>query len=76
MDVYFRSKLEVSSLILTSFRQAMGEEGGGGVILPSPLPTSKQAPKHPNQIRVKIIFYISQKMESPVFFVPKLGKSE
>ena len=44
MGVYLRAKFEVSSIILTSFRQ--------GVIL-SPLPpTSKRTPKKPTQISV------------------------
>ena len=51
MEVYLRAKFEVSSIILTRFRQV-------GVILPSPpLPptpvTSKRTPKKPTQIRVK-----------------------
>ena len=45
MDVYLRAKFEVSSIILTGFRQ--------GVILLPP-PTSKRAPKKPTQIRVKV----------------------
>ena len=48
MGVYIRAKFEVSSMILTSFRQ--------GVIL-SP-PTSKRTPKKPTQIRVKRQFSI------------------
>ena len=46
MSVYLRAKFEVSSIILTSFRQ-------GGVILPPPPPTSKLIPKRSTQIRVK-----------------------
>ena len=48
MRVYLRAKFEVSSIILTSFRQ-----GGGGVILP-PLPPQPQTSKKSAQIRVKI----------------------
>ena len=48
MGVYLRTKFQVSSIILTIFRQ----EGGGRVILPLPYPTSKQTPKKPTQIRV------------------------
>ena len=44
MGVYLRAKFEVSSIILTSFRQ--------GVILP-PHSTSKRTPKKSTQIRVK-----------------------
>ena len=44
MGVYLRAKCEVSSIILTSFRQ--------GVTSHHP-PTSKQTPKKPTQIRVK-----------------------
>ena len=43
MGVYLRAKFEVSSIILTSFRQ------GGNF---TPLPTSKRTPKKPTQIRV------------------------
>ena len=43
MGVYLRAKFEVSSIILTSFRQ-------GVILLP---PTSKRTPKKPTQIRVK-----------------------
>ena len=46
MGVYLRAKFEVSSIILTSFKQ------GGGVILPPP-PTLKQTPKNLTKIRVK-----------------------
>ena len=49
MDVYLRAKFEVSSVILTSFRQV----GGGGGKLPPPLSTSKRTPKKPTEIRVK-----------------------
>ena len=45
MSVYLRTKFQVSSIILASFRQ-------GGVILPRPLPNSKRVPKKPTQIRV------------------------
>ena len=43
MCVYLHTKFQVSSKILTSFRQ--------GVILPPP--TLKRTPKEPTQIRVK-----------------------
>ena len=43
MCVYLHAKFEVSSIILTSFRQ--------GVILPPP--TSKRTPKKHTKIRVK-----------------------
>ena len=49
MVVYLHAKYEVSSIILTSFRQA------GGVILPLPPPTlstSKRTSKNPTQIMV------------------------
>ena len=52
MDVYLRAKFEVSSIILTSFRQ--------GVILP---PTSKRTPKKPTQIRVKSIVDLATMMK-------------
>ena len=42
MCVYLRAEIEISSIILTSFRQ--------GIILP---PTPKRTPKKPTQIRVK-----------------------
>ena len=48
MCVYVRAKFEVSSIILTSFRQ--------GVILPPPLPPQNaNPPKNPTQIRVKYV---------------------
>ena len=51
MCVYLRSKFQVSSIILTSFRQM-----GGGNFTPNPpthTPTLKRTPKKPTQIRVK-----------------------
>ena len=53
MGVYLRTNFQVSSIILTSFRQRkdMGRRGGGG-ILSSPT-TLKRAPKKPIQIRIK-----------------------
>ena len=67
MGVYLLAKFEVSSIILTSFRQ-----GGGGVILPPPSPTSKQTPKNPTQIRVKrtifgSIICLSQNVRKAIF---------
>ena len=47
MCVYFRTKLQVSSVILTSFSQ------GGEYFYPSPPPQKKQTPKKPTLIRVK-----------------------
>ena len=44
MGVYLHAKFEVSSIILTGFRQ------GGNF---TPPPTSKRTPKKPTQIRVK-----------------------
>ena len=44
MSVYLRAKFEVSSILLTSFRQ--------GLILPPPTHL-KTNPKKPTQIRVK-----------------------
>ena len=49
MDVYLRDKFEVSSVILTSFRQV----GGGGGKLPPPLSSSKRTPKEPTESKVK-----------------------
>ena len=49
MGVYLPDKFEVSSIILTGFRQ--------GVILPPPPPpTSKRTPKKSTQIRVNTLF--------------------
>ena len=45
MGVYLRTKFEVSSIILTSFRQ--GDNF-------APTPTSKRTPKKPAKIKVKI----------------------
>ena len=47
MCVYVSAKFEVSSIILTRFKQ-----GEGGNFTPPP-PTSKQTPKKPIQIRVE-----------------------
>ena len=47
MGVYLRAKFQVSSIILTSFRQ-------GGNFTP-PSSTSKQTPKKPTQIRVNFL---------------------
>ena len=46
MGVYLRAKFQVSSIILTGFRQ-----GGGNFTPPSPI--SKQTPSKPTRIRVK-----------------------
>ena len=51
MGVYLRAKIEVSSIILTSYRQ-----GGGRLILPLP-PTSKRTSKKPTYIRAKEHFF-------------------
>ena len=50
MGVYLRAKIEVSSIILTSYRQ------GGRLILPLP-PTSKRTSKKPTYIRAKEHFF-------------------
>ena len=53
--MYLRTKFQVSSIILTDFRQA------GAVILPPPAPphptpvTAKRTSKKPNLISVKLI---------------------
>ena len=47
MCVYLRTIFQVSSIIVTRFRQ-----GGEGILFPPP-PTSKRTPKKPTQIRVK-----------------------
>ena len=44
--VYLRAKFEVSTMILTGFKQG---------VIPPPSPTSKQPPKKLTQIRVKKI---------------------
>ena len=61
MCEYLRAKFEVSSMILTSFRQEGGEEFN-----PPPIPpphtytlTSKRTPKKPTQIRVKVSIELS-----------------
>ena len=53
MGVYLRTNFQVSSIILTSFRQRkdMGRRGGGGIV--SSPTTLKRAPKKPIQIRIK-----------------------
>ena len=57
MDVYLRAKFEVSSIILTSFRQ--GRWGGGVILQP---PTTKRTPTKPTQIRVKKIANFTSKL--------------
>ena len=49
MGVHLRAKFEVSSTILTAFRQG----GGEGSFTPTTTTTSKRTPKKPTQIRVK-----------------------
>ena len=51
MHMYLCTKFQVSSIILTSFRQGGGMEGGG-VVGNSP-PTSKRTPKKATDIGVK-----------------------
>ena len=43
MCVYLRTKVQVSSIILTSFRQGK-DQGGGGVIYPHSPPHLKMNP--------------------------------
>ena len=58
MSVYLRAKFEVSSIILTSFRQdgkGWGR-GGGGVILPPPPPPPQSKPlKSPLRIGLNTV---------------------
>ena len=61
MGVYLRAKIEVSSIILTSYRQ--GERGGGRVILLLPA-TSKRASKKPTYIRAKEHFFCRTPLSS------------
>ena len=49
MGVYLRAKFEVSSIILTSFRQGWGW-GGGGVILPLSQPPQNEPQKNPPRL--------------------------
>ena len=51
MPVYLRTKFHVSSVILTSFRQRVGN------FTPSHL-TSNDTPKNPTQIRVKTASFL------------------
>ena len=58
MGVYLRTNFQVSSIILTSFRQRKDKGrrvlgGGGGGVLSS-LTTLKRAPKKLIQIRIKV----------------------
>ena len=58
MSVNLRTKFQVSSIILMSFRGRWGEVGGtvgSNFTLP---PTSKRTPKKPTQIRVKVFFKV------------------
>ena len=50
MGLYLRAKFEVSSIIVTGFRQGVEFY---------PLSTSKRTPKNPTQIRVKRGVYIT-----------------
>ena len=54
MGVYLGAKSEVSSIILTSFRQ----DGGGGVILPPPPPQNEPL-KSPPRLGLKGWLYWS-----------------
>ena len=47
MGVYLRAKVEVSSVILTSFRQA----GGGGNFTPPPPPLQNEPLKSPYTLK-------------------------
>ena len=55
MGVYLRAKFEVSSIIVTGFRQ--------GVILAPPPHTSKRTPKKSIQIRVKVWAFFGKNIE-------------
>ena len=61
MCEYLRAKFEVSSMILTSFRQEGGEEFNPPPIHPphTHTLTSKRTPKKPTQIRVKVSIELS-----------------
>ena len=52
MCLYLRTKFEVCSTILTSFRQGWGWGEVGDIFNPT---TSKRTPKNPTQIKVKRI---------------------
>ena len=60
MGVYLRAKFDVSSLIITSFKQ------GGGEFYPPPI--SKRTPKKATQIRVKWFMAKTGKLRL-VFFI-------
>ena len=50
--VFLRNKYQVSSIILTSFKEGRGT-GGGAANFTASSAISKQTPKTPTQIRVK-----------------------
>ena len=67
MSGYLRTKFQVSSIILTSFRQ--------GVVLPNPLThTTKRIPKKPTEIRVKMesLDVLFNKRTGPEFRISSL----
>ena len=67
MGVYLRAKIEVSSIILTSYRK------GGRLILPLP-PTSKRTSKKPTYIRAKEHFFRRTLLSSYLEVCQLIGK--
>ena len=64
MGVYLLAKFEVSSIILTGFRQ------GGGLFYPSPSPPQNEPIKSPTRLGLKIV--ISINMQTHPFAVTSL----
>ena len=62
MSVYLRAKFEVSSVILTGFRNE-----GGGVILPHPPPQNEPLKSPPRLGLIMVIIYYSP-------FILKVGR--
>ena len=68
MCVYLRTKFQVSSIVLTSFK--WGRDGGDNFTPPPPpthtlthTHTSKQTPKKPTQIRVKWLWPMTNSVQ-------------
>ena len=61
-----KCQFEVSSMILTSFRQRRGK-----VIPPPPHQTAKKTPKKPTQIRVKVIQTVFNAFKTKILPIEK-----
>ena len=74
MCVYSRRKFQVSSKILTSFRQRKWRKGDNINLPPSSnLQPKKETPKKPTQIRVKVYIYNFEELFISSFEFSKKG---